>query len=143
MSEITITNISTALAVLVLPDLHFRREITPGRKISISNEIYDALTFDPGFNGMLQDHYFKIEGLPETQEAVQVVESSKIAEMYDKQDITAFAKFIPTAAQAEKEAAVQIAIEKGVTTPVFVNLLKKYCDADIVQSILLKHQAEE
>ena len=48
MSEITIKNISTTTVVLALPDMHFRREIVPGRTIPISKEVYDALIFDPG-----------------------------------------------------------------------------------------------
>lgn len=146
MSEITIKNISTTTVVLALPDMHFRREIVPGRTIPISKEVYDALIFDPGTNNLVNDHYIVFNGIAEEEQPAAptpVVESAAIAEMLDKQDVTAFAKFIPNAAQAEREAVVQLAVAKGITTPAFVSLIKKYCDVDIIQSINLKHLAEE
>jgi len=63
--------------------------------------------------------------------------------MLDKSDITAFAKFIPTATEAEKDSVVQLAVDKGITHSGFVALIKKYCDVDIINAINVKHQSEE
>jgi hypothetical protein len=63
--------------------------------------------------------------------------------MFDKNDITGFAKFIPNATESEKDSVVKIAVDKGITSPAFVALIKKYCDVDIINAINMKHQAEE
>ena len=105
------------------------------------------MVFDPGFNSLIGEHYIKVEGLDE-EEHVAVLSSpvfdrAALANMLDKQDITAFAKFIPAAAPAEKETVVQLAVEKKITNSAIVALIKKYCDVDIISAIHMQHQAEE
>ncbi len=145
MKDISIKNVSTATVVITLPDLHFRRELTPGRSATIPEEIYNELRFDPGTAGLLDDHYLVISGIDD--EGVKIttdaVDSTEISRMFDEQDITAFAKFIPNAAQAERDTVIRLAIDKGVTAPAFVSLIKKYCGTDIIQAINFKHLAEE
>lgn len=146
MDKITIKNISYATVSIHVPDIKFTRTLAPNRAINVDKEIYDELTFDSGFNTLVRNHYISVTGI-EDNEAVEIVENvydtAAIAEMLDSKNITAFANFIPTAAPAEKEAAVQLAVEKGVTHPGFVELIKKYCDRDVIALINMKHQAEE
>lgn len=149
MSKITIKNISTATIVLTAPNINFRRELPPRREIPLTQKEYDELSFDSGFASLLNSHYIRINGIEEGTEAIEVkgkeriFEATDIARMFDESDITAFAKFIPTAEQAEKDAAVQLAINKGITNPGFTALIKKYCDVDIINAINVKHQVEE
>ena len=63
--------------------------------------------------------------------------------MLIKNDVTAFAKFIPTATAAEKESAVNLAIQHKITNNAIVALIKKYCDVDIINAISVAHDAEE
>lgn len=147
MDKITIKNISSANVVLSFEDLKFRRELTPGRSVTLDHEMYNEMTFDPGFNSLVEEHYLKVEGLDEDEhiaaDSSSVFDRAALAEMLDKQDITAFAKFIPAAAPAEKETVVQLAIEKRITNNAIVALIKKYCDVDIISAIHMQHQAEE
>ena len=147
MDKITIKNISTATIILSFDDLKFRRELVPGRSVSVEKNVYEEMTFDPGFNSMVDEHYLKIIGLDDDEQvavsATPIFENSAIAKILDSQDITAFAKMIPTAAPAEKESVVQLAIEKRITNPAFVSLIKKYCDVDIISAINMKHLAED
>ena len=145
--RITIKNISSATISLVLPYINFRRKLDSRRSINISENEYYELINDPGFAAMVREHYITITGL-EDDEVAEVVkgdvyEVTDIAAMLDKLDITAFAKFIPTAAPAEKESVVKLAIDKGITNPTITALIKKYCDVDIINAINMKHQAEE
>ena len=63
--------------------------------------------------------------------------------MLVKGDVTAFAKFIPNATEAEKESAVTLAVEHKITNAGIVALIKKYCDVDVIKAIAAKHDAEE
>ena len=143
---IRIKNASTSLVSLYVPSIRFNRELTPGRSIPISQEEYEELTFDPGFMALVNGHYIVVEGVSEEQQVAdvgQVFEASKIQKMLLDNDVTAFAKFIPKATQAEKESAVTLAIEHKITNSGIVALIKKYCDVDVIDAMAKKHDAEE
>lgn len=142
---ITVKNMSTAMVVLNLADLRFRRELVPGRAIPISQEEYDTMMFDPGINVMIADHTLEFSGLEEEKvgEQEKIVAPSEIKRMFEEQDITSFAKFIPTAAPAEKDTVIQLAVDMGITNSGFVALIKKYCDVDVISAINTKHLVEE
>lgn len=146
MDKVTIKNVSYATVSLYVPEIKFNRTLAPNRTIAIDKDTYDELTFDSGFAALVRNHYIAVSGVEE-DEAVEVVKNvydvQAISDMLESKNITAFANFIPTAAPAEKETAVQLAVEKGITHPGFVELIKKYCDRDIISLINMKHQAEE
>ena len=143
---IKIKNVSTSRISLFAPSVRLNRMLDPGRVIPISQEEYEELTFDPGFMALVRGHYVVIEGL-EAEQAVeevgQVYDQNTIEQMLIKNDITAFAKFIPTASVAEKESAVNLAIEHKITNNAIVALIKKYCGVDIINAINVAHEAEE
>ena len=147
MSKITIKNVSSASVIIAVPEIRFRRELMPGRTIPITKEEYEDLSFDPGFSTLVRAHYLKISGIEEDQIVEQlnteVFDRETIGKMLDNLDITAFAKFIPTAMPAEKETVAQLAIEKGITNSAITALIKKYCGIDVVNAIHTKHLAEE
>lgn len=144
--SIKIKNVSTSLISLYLPAIRFNRELMPGREIPVSDEEYEELTFDTGFMSLVNGHYLKITGIQEEQqvEVVEnVVEASEIEKMLVDNNVTAFAKFIPNATEAEKESAVTLAVEHKITHAGIVALIKRYCDVDIISAIAAKHEAEE
>lgn len=143
MEKVTIKNISSANIILSFGDLKFRRELVPGRSITVEKEIYDEMLFDPGFDSMVNEHYLYVNGPEEIQEETSVLDRAAISKILDEIDITTFAKIIPNAAPAEKETIVQLAIEKRITNSAIVSLIKKYCDVDIISAIHMQHQAEE
>jgi len=144
--SIRIKNVSTSLVSLYVPSIRLNRELNPGRAIPVSEEEYEELTFDPGFMALVNGHYIVIEGVPTEQQVAEVgpvFEASKIQNMLLTNDVTAFAKFIPNATEAEKESAVTLAVEHKITNNGIVTLIKKYCDVDIIDAIAKKHDAEE
>ena len=143
---IRIKNVSTSLVSLYVPAIKLNRELTPGRAIPVSEEEYEELTFDPGFMALVNGHYIVIEGVEAEQQVADVgpvFDASKINDMLIRNDVTAFAKFIPHATEAEKESAVTLAVEHKITNAGIVALIKKYCDVDIINAISMKHDAEE
>ena len=143
---IRIKNVSTSLVSLYVPAIKLNRELTPGRAIPVSQEEYEELTFDPGFMALVNGHYVVIEGIEEDQQVANVgpvFEASKIEKMLLENNVTAFAKFIPNATEAEKESAVTLAVEHKITSSGIVALIKKYCEVDVIDAIAKKHEAEE
>ena len=143
---ITLKNASTSTVSLYVPAIKMNRELTPGRRIPISKEEYEELTFDPGFMALVRGHYIAVEGVEEedvVENVGTVIDQKAIEQMLIKNDVTAFAKFIPTATAAEKESAVNLAIQHKITNNAIVALIKKYCDVDIINAISVAHDAEE
>lgn len=148
MKNLKLKNISSANVVVVAPNIRFRRELAPGRVVTLTPEEYDELSFDSGFSALLNSHYITVQGIDddgavEVMNAANTFELADIEKMLDTLDITAFAKFLPTAAEAEKETTVKLAIDKGITNGAFTALIKKYCGVDIIGAINMKHQAED
>ena len=144
--SIKIKNVSTSLVSLYVPAIKLNRELTPGRAIPVSEEEYEELTFDPGFLALINGHYIVVEGIEKEQQVAEVgpvFDASHIEKMLLENDVTKFAKFIPTATEAEKESAVTLAVEHKITNAGIVALIKKYCDVDIISAIAVKHDAEE
>ena len=143
---ITLKNASTSTVSLYVPAIKMNRELTPGRRIPISKEEYEELTFDPGFMALVRGHYIAVEGVEEedvVENVGTVIDQKAIEQMLIKNDVTAFAKFIPTATAAEKESAVNLAIQHKITNNAIVALIKKYCDIDVINAINVAHDAEE
>ena len=143
---IKIKNASTSVVSLYVPAIKLNRELTPGRAIPISEEEYEELTFDPGFMALVNGHYIVVDGIREEQQVAEVgpvFDASHIEKMLVSNDVTSFAKFIPKATEAEKESAVTLAVEHKITNNAIVQLIKKYCDVDIINAINMQHDAEE
>lgn len=144
---ITVKNVSSSDVSIWLPGVNFNRTFTPGRAVTITKEVYDELCNDPGALALIRGHYIKIDGVTEDdkveEETSPVFDVTAINDMFDKNDVSGFAKFIPNATAAEKETVVKLAVDKRITSPAFTVLIKKYCDVDIINAINMKHQAEE
>jgi len=147
MSKIMMKNVSTATVVVVDPDISFRRVLAPGRAVPLTEEQYENLCFNTGFNNLVRGHYLKIDGVAEGQELIpekeKVFDTKEIERMLVEGDVTAFAKFIPTAASAEKNSVIKLAVDHKITNNGIVALIKKYCDVDVIQAINMRHLAEE
>jgi len=144
---IKLKNIGSSTVIVVLPDLRFRRELKPGREIPITDEEYENMTFDTGVNTLVRNHFIQFSGVDEDKQMIdadeKVYDAATIRKMLETQDITSFAKFIPTAAPAEKDTVVKLAVELGVTNSGFVTLIKKYCDVDVISAINTQHLVNE
>ncbi len=143
---ITLRNASTSTVSLFVPAIKMNRELIPGRRVPITQEEYEELTFDPGFMALVRGHYIVIEGVEKEQaveEVGQVFDQREIERMLLTNDITGFARFIPHATAAEKESVVTLAIQHKITNNAIVALIKKYCDVDIIGAISVAHEAEE
>ena len=138
---IKIKNISSAEVTIALPDLRLRREIKPGFAMPFKEEEYEYLTFDPGFNTLVDGHYIKVLGAQDAPE-VESKEAPDIEAMLKNRDITAFAKFIPNATAAEKDSIMKYAVDHGVVDNSFAALIKKYCGVDIIDAVSKYHDAQ-
>ena len=143
---IQIKNISSSTMTIICPDFKFRRKLPIGREIPVAKEIYDELCYDTGFQSMVKFGMLKVNGAEiEDAEVIEtdytVLSADEIREIFEKKDITKFAKMIPNAAPATKESIVKLAVEMRMIDAGFVALINKYCNVNIMDAITA--QAEE
>lgn len=137
---IKVKNISSSNVTLICAPLRFRRPLTPSREIALTREIYDELSFDPGFQTMVEIGILKVSGAEEENAAV--IESSmitlsreEIKKMFDDKDYTGFAKAIQDASPATKESIIAIAVEMRIADKGFASLIDKYCNTNVLDAI--------
>lgn len=144
---ITVKNISNANITIIANDLKFRRELAPGRAIQMTNEVFDELTFDNGFQNLISAGYIKVSGVEDNgiinAPEVEVVDIIELEKIMKERNITRFAQIVPTALPATKTAIVELAVKYDVTDRAFSALIQKYCGVDILKAITLDHQATE
>lgn len=145
---IKIKNISNYTVYVVSPDTGVHRKLVPGREIGISDEVYDELSFDIGFEKLVKLGSLKVSGVNEDKAEVidtpfTSITPVEIRKMYQNKDYAGFTKTIQNASPATKEAMVAVAIEERISDNAFVSLIKKYCDVNIVEAIAVQVQAEE
>ena len=138
---IKIKNISSSEVTIALHDIRLRREIKPGFAMPFKEEEYEYLTFDTGFNTLIDGHYIKIMDASDAP-VVESKEATDIKSILEKRDITAFAKFIPHATAAERDSVMKYAVELGIVDKPFAALIKQYCGVDIIDAVSKYHQSQ-
>lgn len=145
---IKIKNISSYTLYVIAPDFKFHRKLMPNREVGVSQEIYDELTFDNGFEKLVRNGSLKVTGVDETVSEVinvpfETLSPAEIKKIYEDKDYAKFTKVIQKASPATKESMVSVAVEMRISDNAFVSLIKKYCDVNIIEAISVQVQAEE
>ena len=143
---IKVKNIGSSNLTIICPDLKFRRKLPAGREIPVAKDIYDELCYDTGFQSMVKFGMLKVNGAEiEDAEVIETeyeaLSADEIREIFEKKDITKFAKIIPNAAPATKDSIVKLATEMRIVDAAFVTLINKYCNVNVMDAI--SAQAEE
>lgn len=140
---IKVKNIGSSVVYLIAPDYKFHRKLQPKRELPIPEEVYNELTFEPGFQTLIKIGMIKVTGASEGNNEIietenNIVSREELEKIFDANDVTKFAQIIPNMSFAGKESAVSIALEKHITTPGFASLIKKYCGVDIIQALAMQ-----
>ena len=147
MSKITLKNISSGTVVISSIEAKINRTLTPGRVISLTQEEYENLMFEPGIQNMIRGGYIKIDGVEEERVAVDepenVMTKEEIEKMIQDREITKFANYIKVAPPAARDTIVKYIVDNNITDNAFSALIKTNCGIDVIQAIAIKHQAEE
>lgn len=148
MGNVKLQNVSSATVVISAANIRLRREIAPSRTIMVSAEDYEELTFDNGFQTLVESGFIRVQGDEETasvvkdtveQKGVVMTKEEVYKMMVVDKDVTKFAKTIPNASTATKETMAAMAIANNLTDPGFTALIKKYCDVDVIEAITKQH----
>ena len=145
---IKVKNISNYTIYVIAADYNFHRKLNPGREISVTQEVYDELTFDLGFEKLVRGGALKVTGVDaEVSEVIEVpyetLTPAEIKKIFEEKDYAKFTKAIQNASPATKESIVAVAVDNRISDNAFISLIKKYCGVNVIEAISVQVQAEE
>lgn len=145
---IKVKNISNYTIYVIAADYNFHRKLNPGREISVTQEVYDELTFDLGFEKLVRGGALKVTGVnEEVSEVIEVpyetLTPAEIKKIFEEKDYAKFTKAIQNASPATKESIVAVAVDNRISDNAFISLIKKYCGVNVIEAISVQVQAEE
>ena len=136
-------NIGSSTVYVIAPDMKFHRKLVPGRELPLSQEVYDELTFDPGFQNLIQAGCLRISGIEENAGEIietpyTVLSRDEIKILYVQKNYKEFAETLRNASPATKESIANLAVEMRIADAGFTTLIKKYCGVDVLEAIARK-----
>jgi hypothetical protein len=145
---IKVKNISNYTIYVIAADYNFHRKLNPGREISVTQEVYDELTFDLGFEKLVRGGALKVTGVnAEVSEVIEVpyetLTPAEIKKIFEEKDYAKFTKAIQKASPATKESIIAVAVDNRISDNAFISLIKKYCGVNVIEAISVQVQAEE
>ena len=144
-----IQNVSSSIVVLSYPNHRFRVRLTPGRKSSIPDEVYDEMKYDSGALEMLANGAIKfVVNTEEEQEEIAgftdvagdrvIMTPEEVEKLLKEGTVAEFSEVIKNASQVTRETIANLAVKFSIADSVRTALIKKYCGVDVIQTLSLQ-----
>lgn len=158
--KVKITNMLNCRVGITLPDLHYKRELPKkGSFIMMPWSILQEAYYDPGFNFMIQNRIVLIDdeealielGLAYKDETTKKIET-ELKSVYNDSQMLRLLKVAPLAeledvlkncSKAQRLDFCDFAIENNISDLQKCDLLKKYGEIDVLNTILLNRKDGE
>ena len=143
--KVYVKNVSSFVIELNLRQVRYVRDLEPGQKVGLAEDVFEEFSCDPGCKSLLRDGFLKvITEDEEVQQQIAEIAPSKTAEEVNVRDLLMnqsaqkLGIALKEASPALKEQIVEMAMSLGIADPARVNLIKHYCNVDILQALALQ-----
>ena len=143
--KVYVKNVSSFVIELNLRQVRYVRDLEPGQKVGLAEDVFEEFSCDPGCKSLLRDGFLKvITEDEEVQQQIAEIAPSKTAEEVNVRDLLMnqsaqkLGIALKEASPALKEQIVEIAMSLSIADPARVNLIKHYCNVDILQALALQ-----
>ena len=143
--KVYVKNISSFVIELNLRQVRYVRDLEPGQKVGLAEDVFEEFSCDPGCKSLLRDGFLKvITEDEEVQQQIAEIAPSKTAEEVNVRDLLMnqsaqkLGIALKEASPALKEQIVEMAMSLSIADPARVNLIKHYCNVDILQALALQ-----
>ena len=143
--KVYVKNVSSFVIELNLRQVRYVRDLEPGQKVGLAEDVFEEFSCDPGCKSLLRDGFLKvITEDEEVQQQIAEIAPSKTAEEVNvrdllmKQSAQKLGIALKEASPALKEQIVEMAMSLSIADPARVNLIKHYCNVDILQALALQ-----
>lgn len=144
--KVYVKNVSSFAIELNLRQVRYVRDLEPGQKVGLAEDVFEEFSCDPGCKSLLRDGFLKvITEDEEVQQQIAEIAPSKTAEEVNVRDLLMnqsaqkLGIALKEASPALKEQIVEMAMSLSIADPARVNLIKHYCNVDILQALALQH----
>ena len=143
--KVYVKNVSSFIIELNLRQVRYVRDLEPGQKVGLAEDVFEEFSCDPGCKSLLRDGFLKvITEDEEVQQQITEIAPSKTAEEVNVRDLLMnqsaqkLGIALKEASPALKEQIVEMAMSLSIADPARVNLIKHYCNVDILQALALQ-----
>ncbi len=144
--KVYVKNVSSFAIELNLRQVRYVRDLEPGQKVGLAEDVFEEFSCDPGCKSLLRDGFLKvITEDEEVQQQIAEIAPSKTTEEVNVRDLLMnqsaqkLGIALKEASPALKEQIVEMAMSLSIADPARVNLIKHYCNVDILQALALQH----
>lgn len=143
--KVYVKNVSSFVIELNLRQVRYVRDLEPGQKVGLAEDVFEEFSCDPGCKSLLRDGFLKvITEDEEVQQQIAEIAPSKTTEEVNVRDLLVnqsaqkLGIALKEASPALKEQIVEMAMSLSIADPARVNLIKHYCNVDILQALALQ-----
>lgn len=143
--KVYVKNVSSFIIELNLRQVRYVRDLEPGQKVGLAEDVFEEFSCDPGCKSLLRDGFLKvITEDEEVQQQIAEIAPSKTTEEVNVRDLLMnqsaqkLGIALKEASPALKEQIVEMAMSLSIADPARVNLIKHYCNVDILQALALQ-----
>lgn len=146
-SKVYVKNTSSFAIELNLKQVRYVRDLEPGQRVKLAEDVYEEFSCDPGCKSLLKDGFLSIETEDEEvkQQVAEITQRSEtesvdvdVDKLLTEQSAQALAKVLMTASPALKQSIVERAMVLSIADSARVNLIKHYCDVDVLHALALQ-----
>lgn len=143
--KVYVKNVSSFAIELNLRQVRYIRDLEPGQKVGLAEDVFEEFSCDPGCKSLLRDGFLKV--ITEDEEVKQQVaeiapakttEEVNVRDLLTNQSAQKLGLALKEASPALKEQIVETAMALSIADPARVNLIKHYCNVDILQALALQ-----
>lgn len=144
--KVHVKNVSSFVIELNLRQVRYVRDLEPGQKVGLTEDVFEEFSCDPGCKSFLRDGFLKV--VTEDEEVQQQIaeiaplkttEEVNVRDLLMNQSAQKLGIALKEASPALKEQIVEMAMSLSIADPARVNLIKHYCNVDILQALALQH----
>ena len=143
--KVYVKNVSSFVIELNLRQVRYVRDLEPGQKVGLAEDVFEEFSCDPGCKSLLRDGFLKvITEDEEVQQQIAEIAPSKTTEEVNVRDLLMnqsaqkLGIALKEASPALKEQIVEMAMSLSIADPARVNLIKHYCNVDILHALALQ-----
>lgn len=143
--KVYVKNVSSFAIELNLRQVRYVRDLGPGQKVGLAEDVYEEFSCDPGCKALLRDGALKIitEDEEVKQQIAEIAPAKTSAEvdvrdLLTNQSAQKLGLALKEASPVLKDQIVEMAMALSVADPARVNLIKHYCNVDVLQALALQ-----
>lgn len=144
--KVYVKNVSSFAIELNLRQVRYIRDLEPGQKVGLVEDVFEEFSCDPGCKSLLRDGFLKVitEDEEVKQQVAEIAPAKTPAEvdvrdLLTNQSAQKLGLALKDASPALKEQIVEMAMALSIADPARVNLIKHYCNVDVLQALALQH----